>query len=225
MTRSKPFAAWSPASRAILFGLLAVQLTAAFTIGYWQLLASSGTGLVRPIAVTAIIPVALFMSAYGLLPRFRAFVLAQDIRMLTMMQHWRVIGFGFLPLFAFGHLPALFALPAGIGDVAIGLAALFVIGRFDRDPGFATSNGLVRFHLLGLLDFAVAITAAGLSAGGYPALTAGGVTASAMEVWPLNIFPSFLVPAFIIVHLTVLLKVAHLRRTERLAGESAAQAA
>ena len=33
-----------------------------------------------------------------------------------------------------------------------------------------------------------------------------------MDVWPLSIFPSFLVPAFIILHLTVLLKVRHLRR-------------
>jgi hypothetical protein len=215
MTTTDQSVGWSPTAKAILGGLLLAQFLAAFVIGYWQLLASTEPGLIRPIALTAIAPVALFLTAYRLVPRFRAFVLAQDIRTLTMIQHWRVIGFCFLPLYALGALPGLFALPAGLGDVAIGIAALFVIARFDRDPDFATSGALVRFHLLGLLDFAVAVTAAGLASGEYPALIPGGVTSGAMEVWPLNMFPSFGVPAFIIIHLAVLLKVAHLRRQAR----------
>ena len=153
-------------------------------------------------------------------------MLSLDIRTLTMFQHWRVIGFVFLPLYGFGVLPGFFAWPAGLGDVAIGLAAVFVIARIDRDPDYRTSAGLVRFHLLGLFDFAVAIATSGLAAGAYPVLIANGVTSSAMDVWPLNIFPSFLVPAFIIVHLIVLLKVRHLRQATRQGtGESAPLAA
>jgi hypothetical protein len=144
--------------------------------------------------------------------RFRRFVLAQDMRTLTMMQLWRVIGFAFLALYAFGALPGLFAWPAGLGDVAIGLAAVVIVARMDRDPEFATSPGFVRFHLLGLFDFAVAIVTAGLSAGAFPGLIPGGITSAPLDVWPLNLFPSFLVPAFIIVHLTVLAKVRDLRR-------------
>ena len=225
MTTSNPDTVWTPARKAILVALLAVQFTAAFIIGYWELLATTDTSLIRPIAVTAFIPVALFLSAYALAPRFRAFVLAQDIRTLTMMQHWRVLGFTFLPLYVFGDLPALFAIPAGLGDVAIGIAAIFIIARMDRDPEFVMSAGLVRFHLLGLLDFAVAVTAAGLAAGAYPALIPNGVTAGAMEVWPLNIFPNFAVPAFIIIHLTVLLNVAHQRRLARQSVGGSAQMA
>ncbi len=141
--------------------------------------------------------------------------MAQDIRTLTMLQHWRVIGFVFLPLTYFAVLPGLFAWPAGLGDVAIGLAAAFVIARLDRDPAWATSAGLVRFHLLGLLDFAVAIATAGLTAGAFPSLIADGVTSAPLDVWPLNLFPSFIVPIFIILHLSVLLKVRHLRRVAR----------
>jgi len=225
MTKSNPDIVWTPARKAILIALLAIQFTAAFVVGYWQLLASTDTGLIRPILATAFVPVLLFLSAYALVPGFRAFVLAQDFRVLTMMQHWRVLGFTFLPLYVFGDLPALFAFPAGFGDVAIGIAAIFIVARMDRDPDFVTSAGFVRFHLLGLLDFAVAIAAAGLSAGAFPALIPNGVTGAAMEVWPLNIFPSFGVPAFIIVHLTVLLKVAHQRRLNREAVGGAAQMA
>ncbi len=65
-----------------------------------------------------------------------------------------------------------------------------------------------------LFDFGVAIATSGLSAGAFPHLIAGGVTSAALDVWPLNLFPSLIVPAFIILHLTVLLKVRQLRRSE-----------
>ena len=203
---------WGPAQKAALAGLLAVQFALAYVIGSEGLLTNDVLSLIPPIGVSAFVPVALFLVAYAISARFRRFVLAQDLRTLTMMQHWRVIGFGFLPLYAFGLLPGLFAWPAGLGDVAVGLAALFVIAMLDRDPDYAVSSGHVRFHLLGLLDFAVAIGTAGLAAGAIPALVPGGITSAPMDVWPLNIFPSFLVPAFIILHLTALLKVRALRR-------------
>lgn len=198
-----------------LTGLLLAWFAAAYVIGAERLLANEAASLILPIAITATVPVAAFLAIYALSSRFRGFILAQDIRALTMLQHWRVIGFGFLPLYFFAVLPGVFAWPAGLGDVAIGLAAAFVIARLDRDPAWATSAGLVRFHLLGLLDFAVAIATAGLAAGGFPALIADGVTSAPLDVWPLNLFPSFIVPIFIILHLSVLLKVRHLRRVAR----------
>ena len=51
--------------------------------------------------------------------------------------------------------------------------------------------------------------------GGFPSLIADGVTSAPMDVWPLNLFPSFFVPIFIILHLSVLLKVRHLRQAAR----------
>ena len=115
-------------------------------------------------------------------------------------------------LIAHGVLPGLFAWPAGLGDVAIGIAAAFVLVRLRRDPEFALSLGFLRFHVLGLLDFAVAIATAGLSAGQFPGSIENGVTSAAMDVWPLNIFPSFFVPVFIILHLTTLFKIRQMRR-------------
>ena len=209
---------WTVKRKAWLAGLMLVWFVAAYGIGTGQFLTNDGQSVFAPIALSAFVPVALFFAAYGLIARFRDFVLAQDIRTLTMLHLWRVIGFVFLPLYAFGVLPGLFAWPAGLGDVAIGVAALFVVTRLNCDPDYATSPGLVRFHLLGLLDFAVAVATAGLSAGGFPDLVVGGVTSAPIDVWPLNIFPSFLVPAFIITHVVVLLKVRHLRR---LAGKGA----
>lgn len=203
---------WTPRRALALTVLLLVWFAAAAVIGVGELMVNTAGSPMAPIAVTALAPPALFLALYRLSPTVRRFVLAQDIRTLTMLHHWRVVGFGFLLLYSHGVLPGLFAWPAGLGDVLIGLAAPLVVLRLTRDPSYAASPGLVRFHLLGLTDFAVAVLSAGLTAGAWPALTADGLTSAPMDVWPLNLFPSFIVPAFIILHLAVLLKVREMRR-------------
>ena len=100
---------WSAAHKAGLAGLLLVQFAAAYVIGTGHLLTNDQHSLFAPIAITAFIPVALFLAAYALSARFRRLVLAQDTRTLTPMHLWRVIGFAFLALYAFGALPGLFA--------------------------------------------------------------------------------------------------------------------
>lgn len=202
---------WTPARHLALGAILAGWFAVAAAIGTGGWLASAEPGLLRPIALGAAVPVLAFLAAYGVLPGLRRFVLAQDIATLTQFHHWRVVGFGFLLLYAHGVLPGVFAWPAGVGDVMVGLAAPLVVARLARDASAATSAGLVRFHLLGLADFAVAVSAASLSSGVYPALVPGGVTSAPMEVWPLSLFPTFIVPVFVILHLAVLLKVRALR--------------
>lgn len=96
--------------------------------------------------------------------------------------------------------------------MAIGLAAPFIVARLRRNPEFASSAGLRRFHYLGLLDFVVAVVTAGLAAGAFPTLAPSGLTSAPMDVWPLNLFPSFMVPMFVILHLTVIFKLRELRR-------------
>ncbi len=206
---------WTASRKTALAVLLLVQFTAAYAIGSSRWLTNDSASLVPPIGVSALTPVALFLVAYALSMRFRSFVLAHDIRSLTMIQLWRVVGFVFLPLYAFGILPGLFAWPAGLGDVAVGLMALYVVTRIDRDPDYATGPAVVGFHLMGLLDFTVAIATAGMAAGAFPGLIATGITSAPLDVWPMNIFPSFIVPVFVILQLSALLKVRALRTSSR----------
>src|SRR5215217_7685954 len=72
---------------------------------------------------------------------------------LALPHTLRVVGVLFLIVMAQGHLPAAFALPAGLGDLAIGVAAPFVARRLARGTGRA---GAVRFNVLGILDLIVA---------------------------------------------------------------------
>jgi hypothetical protein len=220
MTDTTEAILWTTGKKTALGVILALWFGAASLIGTQHLLVNTAGSLLAPIALTAMIPVMAFLALYLLSSGFRRFVLAQDIETLTMLQHWRVLGFCFLPLYFHGVLPGVFAWPAGLGDVALGLTAPLIILRLRRDPDYATSTGLVRFQYLGLLDFAAAVATAGLAAGAYPGLIADGVTSAPMDVWPLNLFPSFGVPIFIILHLTVLLKVRTLRQqaTQHFAG-------
>jgi len=192
---------------------LSVQFVFAYALGTGHWLTNDGQSIIPPIAYTAFAPVALFVGGYLFSTRFRDFVLAQDIRTITMMQHWRVIGLGLLLLYAHNVLPGFFAWPAGVGDVAVGLTTILVIARMDRDASYVTTPSFMWFHYAGLADFAVAVVTAGLAARAFPGLIPEGVTTAPVDVWPLNVFPSFLVPAFIILHLTVLLKVRELRRS------------
>ena len=56
------------------------------------------------------------------------------------IQAWRFAGLGFIALYAYGVLPGLFAWPAGLGDMAIGVTAPLVIYALRRRPAFAVSS-------------------------------------------------------------------------------------
>ena len=181
-------------------------------IGTEELLVNTGQSPFPPVALSAVVPVVLFFTIYNLSVRFRGGVQAQGIKFLTAIQLWRIIGFAFLELYYYDVLPGLFALPAGFGDVAVGVMALYMLFHVDRNIDWARTSVYVRFHVFGLVDFAVAIGTAGLASGAFPGLVPTGLTSAPMDIWPLNLFPSFFVPAFMILQIVALLKVRQMRR-------------
>ena len=201
---------WSSGQKWVLGVVLAAWFAFASFIGIGEILANTHSSIFPPVAITVVIPVTLFLAFYAISSRFRRFILSQDIKFLTMMQLWRVIGFTFLPLYAYGVLPGLFGWIAGVGDVAVGLFAILVVSRLYQNPDYVMSKSFRWFHYFGMLDFIGALATAALSSGAVPALVFNGVTSGPLDVWPLNLFPSFIVPCFIIMHLCVLLQVRHL---------------
>ncbi len=123
---AEPAAAGTGGERVALGLVLGVWfLAAAGAADAGWLIAAPGR---PPLAVFAAIavPVGLFSAAYALSRRFREYVRAGDPVLLTYIQAWRVIGLVFLVLMSFGLLPGAFAVPAGWGDVAVGVSAPFV---------------------------------------------------------------------------------------------------
>ena len=159
-----------------------------------------------PLLVSVAGPIALLALGYARSARVRSIILALDQRMIVGAQLWRVVGAGFLFAMAFGRLPSEFAIPAGWGDIATGIAAMPVL--LSLIDGTLTRGRLYAFTALGVGDFVSAIVA-GLA-----------LRPLELDLWPLILFPTVAVPLFGSLHLVAILQfnVSHRDRTEASGG-------
>ena len=67
-------------------------------------------------------------------------------------------GFSFIALYVYGILPGFFAWPAGLGDMAIGATAPWILVALPRRPRSRRAALSSRWNRLGLLDLFVAIS-------------------------------------------------------------------
>lgn len=156
-------------------------------------------------------PVSLFLLGYWAIRPLRDFVLSADPRVIVGIQAWRWAGFGFLTLYFYGVLPGIFAWPAGLGDMAIGVTAPLVLSGLLRRPGYGAGKKFVAWNLAGILDLAVAVSIGAL----VPLLAPnfyGSVSTAPMAQLPLVLVPTFLVPTFLMLHLTALFQARRLGR-------------
>jgi len=118
---------------------------------------------------------------------------------LVGIQVYRVMGGNFLALWAFGAIPGVFALPAGIGDVLVGLLA--VPAAFYLASGAARGRLVaVAWNFLGIADLVTAVTLGVLSSPGplqHLALDHPNVLAAS---YPTVMTPAFAVPLSLILH-------------------------
>jgi hypothetical protein len=122
------------------------------------------------------------------------------------VQLYRALGVVFLILYAAGRLPSLFAWPAGVGDIAIGLSAPLVGLAYARAPREAA--GLVRaWNVLGILDLVVAVTTGFLTAPSLISPIEVHPTSELMTMLPMVLIPVYLVPLSIVLHIASLAKL------------------
>jgi hypothetical protein len=194
-----------------------VRIGAASFIGVWLgaalvLAPAPETLLVRdPFSLTPLVPLFLIgpiiiaLLIIGLSPAVRRVIASASVPVIIGVQVYRVIGVLFVILLAQGQLPAHFALPAGWGDIAVGLSAPLV--------GLALARGVrggpalaVGWNVLALLDLVVAV---GMGSGYLapllaPDLGARVAPAAAMGIFPLILVPTFAVPMSVLLHLIAL---------------------
>jgi hypothetical protein len=113
----------------------------------------------------------------------------------------RVAGVTFLLYLALGHLPALFALPAGLGDIAAGIAAPLVARRLAQGTGRRAG---LWFNAFGMTDLVVALTLGALT--GFHLLNVTPSSAPITEL-PLALIPTATVPLFFALHITAVSKL------------------
>ena len=117
------------------------------------------------------------------------------VRWLIAVQVFRVVGVLFLVEFQRGNLPAAFAIPAGIGDILVGITAPIVAFSLRRSGALGWAVALT-WNALGLADLVYAVSV-GLLAG--PTFILNSY---------LFIVPAFFVPLAVVLHLATIVLLA-----------------
>jgi hypothetical protein len=191
-----------------------VVLSAAILLGWFAVaiaLAGSGFYHVNATAIPTIQYGLLLPILIGVILIWRS-DLARRI-LDAVPQHWivgvqlyRALGVVFLIVYAGGQLPALFAWPAGVGDIAVGLLAPVVGFAYARAP--RETAGLLRaWNVFGILDLVVAVTTGVLTAPSLIAPIEVHPTSELMTMLPMVMIPIYLVPLSILLHIASLVKL------------------
>jgi hypothetical protein len=113
--------------RAVAWAVLLLWLVLAFALGANGTFVRAPGAPPLPILAGVLTPIVLFLAAFRFIGQFRNFVMSLNLQLAAGMQAWRFGGLGFIALYAYGILPGVFAWPAGLGDMAVGAAAVWVM--------------------------------------------------------------------------------------------------
>jgi len=155
----------------------------------WLAIAAGGS-LIALLAMSRIPAVARALAAPGSPSR------------IVLPHTFRVAGLSFLIVMMLGHLSPLFAIPAGLGDMAVGISAPFVARRLARGTDRRTA---VRFHALGTIDLVTALILGGLTGYGLLRTTP---PSDALALLPIVLIPTASVPLLLALHVVALRALA-----------------
>ena len=163
-----------------------------------------GQGPWLPVAVAGFLGTLLALSRIPVVAR--ALAAPGMAGRLELPHSFRVTGVVFLLFLALGHLPALFALPAGLGDIATGIAAPLVARRLAQGAGRRAALWLNAF---GMTDLVLALTLGGLTGFGLLGITPSGAPISEL---PLALIPTAVVPLLLALHIASVSVLVRARR-------------
>jgi hypothetical protein len=150
---------------------------------------------VPPVGINLLVSLLAMGLALWASPSLRSLVSRQSA--VIPLQAWRVAGLILLLQTALGQVPLLFGLPAGIGDVLIGLTAFGVARSADSPRG--RRRALI-WNGLGVLDLVVAITLGVTTNPGPTQIFHTVPTSVLLTVFPLALVPVFAVPLSLTLH-------------------------
>jgi hypothetical protein len=143
------------------------------------------------------------------------------LQWLVRVQFYRVGGGLVLIAYAQDRMPGEFALPTGIGDILVGLAAVVVAHLVATHGAERMRSAVLGWCALGIADLVVAVGTGFLSAPSSLQQLALDDPNSAISRYPFVLIPTFLVPISIVLHVYV---IRRLRTAAAAAGARAARA-
>ena len=205
----------APTRNAIWLGISALVVA---WYGLIMALAKSDVFSATATAKSPALPLAVFapvLLALWLILRSESMAKIVDATPLSWLvgaQFYRVLGVIFLVLLGAGQLPWQFALPAGGGDVLVGLFAI-PIALAASNGSKASSNAAFRWNVLGILDLVVAVGTGFLTSPGPFQLLALNHPNLFVSRYPLVMIPAFMVPLSFILHGICLWKLRRMAKT------------
>jgi len=193
MKRGMGFVIWIWALLAIAISL--ARIPEHIPVPYAQILVA---------ALTALFFLALVFSA-----EVRRWARSLDLHALTVFHIWRIIpGIAFIMLHNRRMLAGGFAVPAGWGDIAVGVTAPIVAAFFIERRAI-----MLLWHLAGMLDLTIAVAIAAGFAMELPAWI------EPLRHFPLSLLPLFAVPLTLQVHIAAIYQILRSYRLFREADE------
>jgi hypothetical protein len=123
---------------------------------------------------------------------------------LIRLHVWRLEGLVFLILMVQGRVPALWAVPAGVGDVLVGATAPWVARGLERPGG---RRRAIAWTLFGMADLVVAVALGVMTNPGPTQVFHPIPNAEMLTQYPLALVPVFLVPLAFTLHVVSLLQL------------------
>ena len=124
---------------------------------------------------------------------------------LIRLHLWRLEGLVFLVLMVQGRVPALWAVPAGVGDVLVGATAPWVARGLEHSGG---RRRAIAWTLFGMADLVVAVALGVITNPGPTQVFHTVPNAEMLTQYPLALVPAFLVPLAFTLHLVSLLQLS-----------------
>lgn len=186
-----------------------VAIVSGIVLAGWAIAAGilAARGFFRPPDTQSPPPIGIYL-AVVMVALSLCLVFSKSLRSLLSNQKnlirlnlWRLVGAVFLILMVNRQMPALWALPAGIGDIIVGATALWVASHFDAPGGQRLA---MLFNLFGMADLIVAVGLGIMTSPGPTQVFHTIPTAEFATQFPLALVPTFLVPLAFMLHIVSL---------------------
>jgi hypothetical protein len=148
-----------------------------------------------PLGITLVLVLLILAGCLLVSPSLRRLLTNQ--RNLIRLNLWRLVGMAFLLLMANRQMPALWALPAGIGDVIVGATAPWISRHVETPQG---RRRAIIFNLFGMADLVVAVGLGIMTSPGPAQVLYTTPTSELATRFPLALVPTFLVPLAFVLH-------------------------
>ena len=216
---------FTPRERLTVWFAIAVPLTA-WLIAVWTL-SVQGAFVQPPGSLVPRLPIAIFAPvALFIIPLLRSRIVgtvldATPASWLIGLQAYRVLGGIFLVSWLRGSLPGTFALPAGAGDVLVGLLAL-PVAVWLASGARGGREAAIAWNILGLADFASAVGMGAITAPGPAQLIVPDIASTPLLHYPSVMITAFVVPSSILLHALSLRQLLRQRETSSAMAQHAA---